>query len=290
MGYEIKTENVSWNEFIEHVRDLPKNEWLFKGLLDEWVLDTTIERQCRKWKINLKHLPQIEFKLMRDFQRKYPDTAPKPEPKEDYLWWLALMQHHGAPTRLLDWTYSPYVASYFAFEYALLQGNNNSKAAICAVNRKGWFDIESKSIVEKILEDENCEDKDFFRKLQASEPNTFKPLLMKKERKRPFLCVLNPWRLNQRLAIQQGVFMIPGDISKPFMENMRGMDGWDNKNKLVKYVVESDIKEIEKVLSELYAMNMSRNTLFPGLDGYAASLNMRIKFFKDLWVPEDSGA
>jgi hypothetical protein len=33
---------------------------------------------------------------------------------DTYLEWLMLMQHYGAPTRLLDWSQSPYVGTYFA--------------------------------------------------------------------------------------------------------------------------------------------------------------------------------
>jgi hypothetical protein len=36
--------------------------------------------------------------------------------QDDWLEWIALMQHYGAPTRFLDWTYSLYVAVFFAVE------------------------------------------------------------------------------------------------------------------------------------------------------------------------------
>src|SRR5216684_3693164 len=67
-------------------------------------------------KTRLRHTDQAHL-----FLAHVPDDA-------DSFHWLALMQHHGAPTRLLDFTWSPYVAAFFALERA------TSDAAIWAIN------------------------------------------------------------------------------------------------------------------------------------------------------------
>jgi hypothetical protein len=63
--------------------------------------------------IDLGNAPETERQLLKEFKRRahfYVNSLPT---HGDVLGWFALMQHYGAPTRLLDWTYSVFRRGVF---------------------------------------------------------------------------------------------------------------------------------------------------------------------------------
>ncbi len=91
----------AFNPTIDRLR----SPYFYRGLSDiNYELKTSLMRLGGSY-------AQLEPHLLRNF-KKY---AFNPEISRSTDWdWLALAQHHGLPTRLLDWTYSPYAALHFA--------------------------------------------------------------------------------------------------------------------------------------------------------------------------------
>ena len=94
--------DASWNPLIERYR----SKYVFRGLSDaQYPLLTSLQRLGGPY-------PELERHLLRNF-RKYSGLNEATLDYSDWQW-LTLAQHHGLPTRLLDWTYSPLVALHFA--------------------------------------------------------------------------------------------------------------------------------------------------------------------------------
>src|SRR5262245_6198309 len=108
MKYKTKTLKT-WKD----IDKFAKQGWLFRGQRSaKWELVTSLERCCDRNQVAADHRRQLEDRIFREFRRAYHLYAqhiPKPELVTE---WLSLMQHYGAPTRLLDFSYSIYVAAY----------------------------------------------------------------------------------------------------------------------------------------------------------------------------------
>ncbi len=119
----------SWAEFVGIIQSWQGfRNWCFRGQASaEWSLRSSLSRHIEVSKVCEQVWELQESRIRRIFRRKSHLFLTDP-PQDDELEWLALMQHHGAPTRLLDFTWSPYVAAFFALERA------TSNAAIWAVN------------------------------------------------------------------------------------------------------------------------------------------------------------
>jgi hypothetical protein len=258
-SYEIHVIR-SWEEFLEVISDSLYSNWAFRGQSDErWPLFSSLSRYFLNFRVHPDAWKDQEDRALRIFKRKaHQFLSHIPEPDDDFQW-LALMQHHGAPTRLLDFTWSPYVAAFFALESA------TGDAAVWALNP---FEISSSPSITlrngNIIRPEEMNPRiagNFLRHFLVEET--------------PFIWVGEPYVMNRRLIAQSGTFAMPGMLNQPFEAILSGYP--NPKNTLVKFILHCG-QVRQKGLRELYRMNITHATLFPDLDGLARSLAYELEF------------
>ena len=111
-------EIYDWNDFKEKISEAYSDRYhfIFRGHSDrDWKLESTLTRLIQRVssefdpaKIESEHLKNFRMKI-RGLRGKNP-----PQLNDDEIW--SLGQHYGLATPLLDWSESPYIAAYFAFE------------------------------------------------------------------------------------------------------------------------------------------------------------------------------
>jgi hypothetical protein len=266
----------SWDEFTKLIPTTTspgKRPWLFRGQSEDWELTTKIERVLGQWDIGLDKATIIEFQTIREFRRRLRD----PEYhliQNDTLFCLALMQHHGAPTRLLDCTYSPFVAAAFAMEHGA------SKMPVIWCFNGDWGDRQARKCAPDDLVDRRNDDKqridETFLRLYQFEHTTPAHSRYK------FVKQENPLHLNERLTAQQGAFLCTADLRSSFQDNLKAMEDWDSPDNLVKLRLRLMPDKAINFARNLKDMNLSFAALFPDLDGFGRSIGQQIMHHADL--------
>lgn len=263
----MSSNEIKVGSFTELIDELYVNSWdpglkryrsndAFMGLTNaNYALETSLMRLGGPFR-------DLEFHLIRNF-RKYAQI----EGSQYYsIWnWLVIAQHHGLPTRLMDWTFSPFVAMHFATSD--IKEKDVDGAIWCVDFVRIHEDLP------EVLRD----------KLKREGANSFTVEMLSEVAgslkefddisSKDFVLFFDPPSMDARIVNQYAMNSV---ISNPetSMESVlkHYPDMWR------KIVIPSELKW--EVLDKLDQANINERILFPGLDGLSRWLTRHYSFRK----------
>jgi hypothetical protein len=169
----------------------------------------------------------------------------------------------------MDWTWSFYVALFFA-----IHRSAEEPCAVWALDLDEIIAAMDSDVAELIQGDPNI-----------TAQQTFAAVF---KQNRELVVNVSAFRLNERLLVQQGTFLVPGNVAVPFEDNLAAILKKINKPEaLIKFTISTKRKTRQEMLRRLHEMNIGRATLFPGLDGFAQSLEQLLTI-PDVLRPSNS--
>ena len=241
----------SYNKNIDRIR----SPFIYRGLSNiSYELKTSLIRLGGAYE-------QLEFHLLRNF-KKYAFNS---QIARNTDWdWLALAQHHGLPTRLLDWTYSPFAALHFAT--ANIE-NYDTDGVIWALKYEGLSKYLPKQLSEEL---ESIGSNSFTTEMLNA---VYKNIREVTEENEDFVVPFEPPSLDSRIVNQYAVFT--------FMSSPTALlNEWlvDKPELYFRIRIPADMKwDIRDKLDQL---NINERVLFPGYEGLS-------KWLKRHYSPKD---
>lgn len=194
----------------------------------------------------------VEAHILRNFIRYSRPHLPS-RPVDDWEY-LMIAQHFGAPTRLLDWSYSPLVAAHFATRQRQVLSPR-------VIWRLDWQRVHSAFELPPLaLFIEDLEDL-----FGRNEP--FTPWCLFEGRVPTFAGMIEPPSLDVRVSAQGAIFTLCSRVDISFDQFLEEAGLGEA---LTRYVIEPDA--LAAVRDQLDTAGIDDRRLFPGLEGVAASL------------------
>jgi hypothetical protein len=275
----IEVEANSWEDIRECGQAF--QAYTFRGQSRaDWPLKTTIERAADLYE---SLWIENEALILEDFKRRAPYYLDHLPPEDQPLEWASLLQHFGAPTRLLDVTDSFYVALYFAIEAGPFE------SAVWAFDAPRLLVNASPNKILTV---------GFDLHIHRDDPDARAFVNEHYAEDGPLGVVqVRPFYLHPRLRMQQGSFLYQVRTDSYFERNLcecfeiqctaqqslpsarqvtvselpkRVCFTAGNRAHLVKLRIKPATHA--SAMAELRRMNISSEALFPGLDGFVRSL------------------
>ncbi|WBO23077.1 FRG domain-containing protein [Sphingomonas abietis] len=220
---------TDWGTFKAAVTALERGRFIFRGQPSVWRLQTAFHRTKRKdvFRFMVEDIPRLHQRLSGLTAHFFNLT----DNQQNGAFWN-LVQHHGYPTPLLDWSNSPFVAAFFAYRNKLQDDEDAPRVRIYAFDRQEW-----------------CKD---FSQLAKIAPAF------------PHFSILECLALeNPRLVPQQALSSITNvDDIESYIKQREA-----EKEKVYLTAYDLPASDVDAVLGELGVMGIAAGALFPGLDG-----------------------
>jgi hypothetical protein len=189
-----------------------------------------------------------EDEIRGEFQRRGIHLIEERPPSTEWEWYF-LMQHHGAPTRLLDWSDGALTGLYFALRGA----RENQNAAVWVLDPT-WLNELSVGLDSVVLAD--------WEKAEPYLPPaySFKRIAPK------FPIAIDPPHLARRVAVQHSRFTIHGNEE----DGLVALANQHEKSRLKQVIIASD--SIDSLKKDIDLCGVTEGSLFPDLDGLSREL------------------